>query len=130
MKNKGKLIGMALFGILLLILIGIFDLLALMFSKYGAFIICVLSVLALIRFIAVMSTFPGSYCFYPRQLQVEFNRDYCQRMNMTTERLIKNLHTDIENGKMSSNKSRLSFVQLTQLIDNLYVFKHLVDQNI
>lgn len=62
------MIGLVLLGILLLILIAIFDLLALIFSNFGASVICILSVLALIRFIAVMSTFPGSYCFYPRQL--------------------------------------------------------------
>jgi len=127
MKNKGRIMVLALLGVLLLILVAIFDLLALMFSNFGAFVICVASVLALIRFIAVMSTFPGSYCFYPRQLQVDFNRDYCARMNHNTERLIKSLHTDIENGKMTNNRSRLSFVELTSLIDNLFVFKHLMD---
>ena len=51
-------------------------------------------------------------------------------MNHNTERLIKSLHTDLENGKMSNNRSRLSFSQMTGLIDNLYVFKLLMDQNI
>jgi hypothetical protein len=41
---------------------------------------------------------------------MDFNRDYCSRLNLSTERFIKSMQTDLENGKMSNNKYRLSFV--------------------
>jgi len=47
--------------VLFLLLVLIFDLLAWIFSDFGAVIICILSVLALVRFVSVFSTFPGSF---------------------------------------------------------------------
>jgi hypothetical protein len=54
--------------VLVLILVLIFDLLAWIFSDIGAVFICICSVLALVRFVSVLSTFPGSFWFMRRQL--------------------------------------------------------------
>jgi hypothetical protein len=81
-----------------------------MFGEFAAVLICAASIFSFIRFIAVVSTFPGSYWFFRRQLQLDFNRDYCSRLNLSTERFIKSIQTDLENGKMSNNKYRLPFV--------------------
>ena len=40
------------------------------------------------------------------------------------------MQTDFENGKISSSKHRLTFSQLTTLIDDLYVLKVLINQHI
>ena len=77
MKHKGKMIAGALLGVLLLVLVLIYDLLALIFSDFGAALICLFAVYLLIRFVSVLSTFPGCFWFYRRKLQMDFNRDYC-----------------------------------------------------
>ena len=77
MKHKGKMIALALLGVLLLVLVLIYDLLALIFSDFGATLICLFAVYSLIRFVSVLSTFPGCFWFYRRKLQMDFNRDYC-----------------------------------------------------
>jgi uncharacterized membrane protein len=68
LKHKGKMVFLVLLLVLLLLLVLIFDLLAWIFSDFGAVIICILSVLALVRFVSVLSTFPGSFWFVRRQL--------------------------------------------------------------
>ena len=108
-KNKNKFLGLILFGVLILILVLIYDLLKYLFTDFGAMMICALSVISFIRFIAVVSTFPGSYWFFKRQMQLDFNRDYCSRLNLSTERFIKSIQSDLENGKLNNNKYRLPF---------------------
>ena len=65
-----------------------------------------------------------------RQLQLDFNSDYCSRLNQNSEKLAKYLQGDFENGKISSSKYRLSYTQMTKLIDSIYVFKLLMNQHI
>ena len=96
MKHKGKLIAVGLLVVLLLILVLIYDLLALLFSDFGATVICLFAVFQLIRFVSVLSTFPGCFWFYRRKLQMDFNRDYCQRLHQSTERVVKFFQTDFE----------------------------------
>ena len=124
------MLALLLLGVLVLILVLIYDVLAWLFSDVGACLICILSVLSLIRFVAVLSSFPGSFWFMRRQLQLDFNSDYCSRLNQNSEKLTKYLQGDFENGKISSNKYRLSYTQLTKLIDSIYVFKLLMNQHI
>lgn len=130
MKNKNKIIGFVLFCILILFLVLIYDLLKWIFGKFITKLICFLSVYSFFRFIAVVSTFPGAYWFYSRPLVLGFNTDYCLRLNLATERFIKCIQIDLDKGKLSNNKYRLPFSQLTQLIDNIYVFKTLLDQHV
>lgn len=59
---------LTLLFVLILVLVLIFDLLAWIFSDLGAVFICIFSVLALVRFVSVLSTFPGSFWFMRRQL--------------------------------------------------------------
>ena len=114
----------------LLLLIGFYDLLAECFSDFGAIVICVLSVASLIRFVAMLSAYPGAYLFWRKKLQLDFNHDYCQRMNQVLEKLVKILQSDFENGRVQGGKYRLSFHQLTGLIDNIYVLKIVLCQHI
>ena len=127
LKHKGKMLALLLLAVLVLILVLFYDVLAWLFSDVGASLICVLSVLSLIRFVSVLSSFPGSFWFMRRQLQLDFNSDYCSRLNQNSEKLTKYLQGDFENGKISSNKYRLSYTQLTKLIDSIYVFKLLMN---
>lgn len=124
------MLALLLLGVLVLILVLLYDGLAWLFSDVGAILICVLSVLSLVRFIAVLSSFPGSFWFMRRQLQLDFNSDYCSRLNQNSEKLAKYLQGDFENGKISSSKYRLSYTQMTKLIDSIYVFKLLMNQHI
>ena len=80
---------LVLFLVLILLLVLLFDLLAWIFSDLGAVVICIFSVLGLVRFVSVLSTFPGSFWFIRRQLQLDFNRDYCSRVHQNTEKLTK-----------------------------------------
>ena len=124
------MLALLLLGVLVLILVLLYDGLAWLFSDVGAILICVLSVLSLVRFIAVLSSFPGSFWFMRRQLQLDFNSDYCSRLNQNSEKLAKYFQGDFENGKISSSKYRLSYTQMTKLIDSIYVFKLLMNQHI
>jgi hypothetical protein len=48
-------------------------------------------------------------------------------VHQNVEKLTKFLQSDFENGKVSSTKYRLTFTQMTRLIDNLFVFKLLMN---
>ena len=97
MKHKGALMVLGLLAILIIILILIFDLLELIFTKAGAIIISALLVVRFIRLIAVISTFPGSFYFWKRKVQVDFNQGFCTKLIFATDRLVKFIHTDLDN---------------------------------
>ena len=68
LKNKGRLVALALLVVFVLILALLYRFLAFLFSDFGAIIVSITCFGLLLRFIAVASTFPGAFWFYRRQV--------------------------------------------------------------
>jgi hypothetical protein len=72
----------------LLVFILIFDLLTFLFSTPGAILVGLFVFFITIRLVTDLSTFPGSFWFWKRSIQLEFNREYCTRLNQATSKLL------------------------------------------
>jgi len=131
LKNKGRLLALGLLAAFFLILSLVYRFLAFLFSDLGATVICIASFILLIRFIAVASTFPGAFWFYHRQVQVEFNRDYCSRLFLASDKLLKCLQTDLDAAALKeSKKYRLRFSKINNLVSAVYMVKLLLTEHI
>jgi uncharacterized membrane protein len=68
LKHKAKFIILAMMAVLFILILLIFDFLEMIFGMFLALCLCITSFVLLLRFISVVSTFPGSYWFYKRKV--------------------------------------------------------------
>lgn len=109
LKHSSKLIViLSLLGIIFVLWL-IYDLLEAIFTKFGAIILSIGLIFALIRFVTVISVFPGSYKVTQRKTMAEFNSDFCQKLNQNVEKLIKFLLIDFENSKININTFKFTY---------------------
>jgi len=130
LKHKTKVAALGVIAIVLLIFTLIFDILKALFTTLGAILIFALSIFLIVRFISVVSAFPGSFWFWRRHIELDFNRDYCDRLNQCCDKLCKFLSIDFEQSRVGSGKYKISYAQMTSFIENVYLFKHVSNQHL
>mmetsp|Transcript_14184 Transcript_14184/g.24107 ORF Transcript_14184/g.24107 Transcript_14184/m.24107 type:complete len:236 (-) Transcript_14184:890-1597(-) len=151
LKHKGKMMVFAALIVLLTVLVLLFDLIALVLSKPGAYAFVASVLLLLLRKVAVISTFPGCFKFYQRMLEVDQNRDYASTMNQASGKLLKFFQHDLEKGRVNSRQPsqspsteissfvpqsnrvrryRYSHQKMMQLVDSVFTLKSLVNQHV
>lgn len=133
LKNKGRLVALAILALFILIFCLIYQGLAYLFSDFGALLLTVGSFFLLLRLIATAATFPGSFWFVRRQVQVEFNHDYASRLSLSLDRLqkcLQNMPTPNNTSSQNNQKNRLRFSRLQMLIGAIRSSRQLLTEHV
>lgn len=126
LRHKASVKLCFLLAVVLLVLILSFELLAYLLTTAGAVIFCLIVGILSVRFLAVLSVFPGCFEFWQRSVMLDFNRENAAKVDSNLLRLIRVLSKDVENGKTSGTQFKLTHAQFMSLADSLFLFKTVV----